>query len=384
MLSSEKKSLYRFISIYITFVITIIFTISVIYYNSNIDRVKLEYKSIMQDFATLQIRRLKWLHSHYPNYSRYPRDNRFKSAIYDLEYREIFSTLNSKYINLEATLYFNKEYAIYVETLSDYYLGAKYLLIEIPKDNKMLYKIYKNIAIYSSIFFIVMLLIGLYLARLFIQPMKSSIEILNNFIKDTTHEINTPISIINSNIEMLKLDQFNPKDSKKLKRIKIASRTLEGIYKDLKFTTLEQINKSDNEEISLKLLIKERIEYFSYLLDSKQLSIYLDLNESIIKGNRALYIRLIDNIISNAIKYNKVGGRVDIYLNSSELIVEDSGIGMNSKEINRVFDRYSRFSEHEGGFGLGLNIVKKIADYYNLKIDIESKKNIGTRFIIRW
>ncbi len=364
-------------------VTVLVIAVSFIYYSSSIDRINLQYKSMMQEFAALQIKRLKWLHNHYPKYNKYPRDDRFNSAIYDLEYEEIFSTLKSKEINFNKRLYFNKNYAIFVEVLSDYYLGAKYLFIEVPKNETLINNVYKKIAIFGLIALIILYIIGYFLAKLFIKPMRDSIELLDCFIKDTTHEINTPISIINSNIEMLDKDAIPKKDKKKIDRIKVASKTLENIYKDLKFTTLENINKKDNIEFNMKDLIIERVDYFSMHIESKKIEKSLDLEDCYISGDREMFARMIDNILSNAIKYNKFRGKIMIKLKDKTLIIEDSGVGIDEDSIEDIFKRYSRFNNSEGGFGIGLSIVKKVADFYNLKIEVESKKNIGTRFIIK-
>jgi two-component system OmpR family sensor kinase len=94
--------------------------------------------------------------------------------------------------------------------------------------------------------------------------------------------------------------------------------------------------------------------------------------------------RVIDNLISNAIKYNKKGSFIRIDLKEGYLCIEDGGIGINADRIEQMYDRYSRFNESEGGFGLGLNIVSEIAKEYNLKLKIESKIDIGTKVIITW
>ena len=94
--------------------------------------------------------------------------------------------------------------------------------------------------------------------------------------------------------------------------------------------------------------------------------------------------RVVDNLISNAIKYNKVKGKIIITLTQGELIVQDSGIGIKKEYIKRLFERYSRFNTAEGGFGIGLNIVQHIANRYNLDIKIKSEENIGTKVFIKW
>ena len=384
MLNSEKKTLRRFFAIYTVLVVTLIVAVATIYYNANNERMKLEYKTLMQDFAILQTKKLKWLHNHFPKYKDYPRDNRYNSAIYDLEYNEIFSTMHSKDINFNNNLYFTKNHVVYFTILSDYYLGAKYLFIEIPKNNTLTAMIYEKIVLYSIIALIIFLIIGYFLAKLFIKPMKESIKLLDNFIKDATHEINTPISIINTNIEMVDSSKLTKRESRILNRVKIASRTLETVYKDLKFTTLENGNKQESIKFNLKDIVLERVEYFSLLTESKKLTINLELEDLYIEADPKLIARLIDNLISNAIKYNRNGGSITISIEKKRLIVEDSGIGIKKENLDKLFTRYSRFNSSEGGFGLGLNIVKQIIDIYNLKIDITSQLEKGTKVVVEW
>jgi len=112
--------------------------------------------------------------------------------------------------------------------------------------------------------------------------MRDSIDLLDNFIKDTTHEINTPISIINTNIELVNESALNRREIKILNRVKIASRTLESIYKDLKFLTLENGKELKSVEFNLKELIQERVEYFALAIDSKKIDIKLLLKDSYI------------------------------------------------------------------------------------------------------
>jgi len=95
-------------------------------------------------------------------------------------------------------------------------------------------------------------------------------------------------------------------------------------------------------------------------------------------------IRLVDNIISNAIKYNRVGATLDITLTTKVLKVKDSGIGIEERDLHQIFDRFRRANKSEGGFGIGLNIVYQLTQLYGFDIDIVSEPNIGTEVIIKW
>jgi two-component system OmpR family sensor kinase len=110
----------------------------------------------------------------------------------------------------------------------------------------------------------------------------------------------------------------------------------------------------------------------------------LDLEEATITMDKRKFTRVIDNLISNAIKYNKRSGTVGIQLREGMLAIWDTGIGIDERKIPFMFDRYMRFNNSEGGFGVGLSIVKKILDEYDISIEVESKEGEGTRMVLKW
>ena len=150
------------------------------------------------------------------------------------------------------------------------------------------------------------------------------------------------------------------------------------------YLTLEQEKKNHDEEIKIKELIYDRAEYFSVLAQSKHIECNLDLEEATITMDKRKFTRVIDNLISNAIKYNKREGTVGIKLREGMLEIWDTGIGIGEENIPLMFDRYMRFNSSEGGFGVGLSIVKNILDEYDISIEVESKKGEGTRMVLSW
>ena len=336
------------------------------------------------EYASVQTRKLKQLHRHFPHDTQYPRDARFESAIYDLEYQEIFSTLKGEYINLDEVIYQSGDRLHLVKVLDDYYLGTKYLIIEVPEDKGWYSHIISKIMFYALPLFVLLVLFGLYLSRLFVKPMRNSIMLLDRFIKDTTHELNTPLSAILANIEMIDRTQMEPANAKKLNRIEIGARTVSTLYEDLKFLTLEQGKPIEDKALDLLPILKSRLEYFSLQMQSKQITLQKELVPSILHADRRLITRVIDNLLSNAIKYNKRGGIIDVTLASQNLTITDSGIGIPAEKLGSIFERYSRFNESEGGFGIGLNIVKKIVDHYKIRIDVTSAVGEGTTVTLSW
>ncbi len=384
LLRSERKSFFRFIALYLLLVALLIAAGGYYYYQSQQKLAFSAYRIKLMEYAADQIKRLHTLHDHFPKDNVYPRDGRFESAIYDLEYVKIFSTLKEPKVDLEEEIHKTGDKIHFIKILDNYYLGAKYLIIEVPEDKEWFANTMKTIW-WSGLGALLLLLgIGWYLAKLFVRPMHDSILLLDQFIKDTTHELNTPLSAILANIETMDVSQMKESNVKRLNRINIAARTVSTLYEDLKFVTLESDRVADDELLDMEQLVESRLEYFDILIQSKKLTLSKELHASALKADKRMIERVIDNLISNAIKYNRRGGQIIVRLGQGRLEVEDSGVGIAQEDILAIFDRYTRFNESEGGFGIGLSIVKRIIDHYGMDIKVSSELGKWTKVTIRW
>ncbi|HIC43333.1 MAG TPA: HAMP domain-containing histidine kinase [Sulfurimonas sp.] len=126
------------------------------------------------------------------------------------------------------------------------------------------------------------------------------------------------------------------------------------------------------------------MNYFTPLAEQKCLSIELDLDDFNFFMERTACTRLLDNIISNAIKYNTKDNKVYISIKGRNVLIRDEGKGMDENEQKQVFERYMRVEKNRGGFGSGLDIVKQVTSRYDITIEIESKLNIGTLFTLKF
>jgi len=339
----------------------------------------------LQEDSYRLISRLRYLHEHIEEDRTYPRFPGFRSAIYDSSKKLIFTTLDEENANLDKQLYTVNDNIHYVRLLESYYLGAMYIVIEVKDSGQWFTYIKKEVIIYGIILFALLLLVGYYLFRMMLSPMRNSLSLLDRFIKDTTHELNTPISSILTNIEMIDESKLDPALQKKIRRIDIASRTISNLYKDLTYAALGNRVTSRDEKVNMYLLLKERIDYFKVISSSKNINCITDLHPDVyLTIDRTKITRVIDNLFSNAIKYNKRSSFIKVTLREGYFEIEDGGIGISDESMQSIFDRYTRFNKSEGGFGLGLNIVKAIADEYGLEIKFTSQPGEGTKVRISW
>jgi len=217
------------------------------------------------------------------------------------------------------------------------------------------------------------LIIALILSILFslyaIYPLKQSLRMTNEFIKDILHDFNTPISTIRLNLGLL------PDENSKAKtRISFAVDNILNFQKNLKDYIDEDLGNI--EIFDIKSLVEERVEFFSGSYPQVHFTVNMESRQ--IHTYKDAMIRILDNLLSNACKYNKKDGKVSIALDDAVLSIKDSGIGI--KHPNRVFDRF--YKETSRGLGIGLHIMDKLSRKMDIKNKVESKVDQGSIFML--
>ena len=380
---SEKKTLRSFLILYVVFTLVILSLTSTLYYSLQKELKVQENIILLNDYTSELIPKLETLDT---TKDIFPDDINFKVSLYNANYELVYSTFEKPALTLDKVVYNTNTIIRYIKNPKKSYLNTQYIVTSMPEDIKWLNNIKNTIILYGSIFFIFMIIIGYYLLNLFLKPMKNALALLNKFINDTTHELNTPISTITTNIEILKDININNKlIEKAINRIDIGAKTISNIYDDLTYLILNHKLISKNENINLKDIVEQRIEYFHTLIQMKNISLNIQLEDNnIINIDKIKLSKLIDNILSNAIKYNKKNGDINITLKDNTLYIKDTGIGIKEQNISKILNRYSRFNNTVGGFGIGLNIVKLICDEYKIDIKINSIYNQYTEVILKF
>lgn len=374
--SSEKRTFLRFLFLFLGSSFILVAFIATLYYQNE----KILYydltKSNMQNEVSKISSQIIVSHMKESEFDKEKllETKNYKISFYDKNKNKIFGNLDEN-IDFSKKIIDTKDSFI---LLDDSVLGHLDIYYIALKENIYFEKIEELKVNIISIFFIIYLiiaLVGFYLAKLFLKPIKEERVKLNNFIKDTTHELNTPISAI-----LMSLENKNPTE-KQLERVKISANRISEIYKDLTYIFLE--NKEDKKEIKefdLSLIIKEQIDSFEPLFTKKRIDVKIELETMNYKINKDDFIRLFNNLFSNAIKYNKINGKIEVILKENILIIKDTGIGINKDKLKDIYKRYYRATSQSGGFGLGLNIVNMICKNYNIKIEVQSIENEETIF----
>ena len=310
--------------------------------------------------------------------SQFLKTNLYKISFYDKNKKKMYGNMDD-YIDFSKKIIKQKDHFILIDDSTYGHLGIHYIAIKENLFFKTIQSLQNRIIILFLIIYSILSLIGFFLARLLLKPIKDEREKLNNFIKDTTHELNTPISAILMSTESEELTK------KQTQRIKLAAQKISEIYKDLTYIFLEdKEDKSQIKNYNLKELIQEQLKYFEILAEKKRITITTNLEDFNFEIDENDFIRLFNNILSNAIKYNKQKGTINIELKDNFLRIKDSGIGIEEKEIKDIFNRYYRATNENGGFGIGLNIVDNICKKYNIIPNVNSKIKIGTQFSFKF
>ena len=384
MLKSEKKSLFRFLIIYMITTMALFTLATTIFYIFEKHWLLDVQKDALKLNAESLVVKIRQLHLDDSDKLIYPIEDSYKSALFDIDKNYIFGDFRPKNIDFKIPFKIKDGVLYHIKPVSPYYLGTAYLVLKKPINQAPFERLLWTISLFLLFAFFVFSILGFFLGKLFTAPMRQSFEKMNRFIQDTTHELNTPISTILTNIELLEtLYECDGKQERK--RIEIASKTLSRLYDDLTYINLNHKHHRDIKPINISTLLDERILYFDSMIEAKKITLTKQIDKDItitIDENDAL--RLIDNLLSNAIKYNRQKGLLKVILDAKFLSIEDSGIGMDKKELEVIFRRYQRSNQSEGGFGIGMDIVNQIISFYKFKIDIESKKKKGTKVSIRW
>ena len=212
------------------------------------------------------------------------------------------------------------------------------------------------------------------------------------FTSNASHELMTPISILQSKMEnmIMARDVQASQQDRLMDMMRTLGRLKRIVNALLLISRIENDQFARKDSVRLLELVEEVVAELRERMDEKQLRLAVSITpqKELQAVNRDLLFQLLYNLVNNAIRYNKQGGSITISDQVSsggryELIIRDTGIGIDSSELGTIFNRFKKAGRAEGeGYGLGLAIVKSILDFHGMTVAVNSRVGVGTSFVI--
>lgn len=380
MLNNTKKVILKILSIYL--ISTLFFLLSIFFivitwkeneiYDKSQQSIR-EYKRFLINLInTHDAKELKTLTS---------KDN-IQSCVF-IKNKKIYCNFDLKSIKLpnKRGFFYDKEW-IYYYTNLDKSLKNVQIILKGTNNLNQLNKYKKKLFFLIFIILIFSSFIAYILIKILIKPLEENIKVMDNFLKETTHEIKAPLSIINMSIETMQTNMLTDKNNKRVNNIKTATNSLNSIYEDL--TDIHFNSKHKIELVEFDKLLEQRITFFTPLLENNSLTLIKSISESKISIDKTKLIKIIDNLISNAIKHSKNNSTIKIELRDNYFKIINHTNNKLPLNLEQLFERYYKINNSSDGFGIGLNLVKKLCNDFNICIKATRLDKYEISFLLNW
>lgn len=204
-----------------------------------------------------------------------------------------------------------------------------------------------------------------------LYPLRRALYLTQEFSRDILHDLNTPLSALRLNVRLL---NPIPDDEKKIDRIERSIDTIVSLGNNLR-SYLEH-HEYQQEKLEIKTLVQEQIRIYEKLYPSLVYTIKGD--SFTLYTHKDALVRIFDNLLSNASKYNHFKGTVDVTIDAEHSIVHIQDSGKGIRYPKKIFERF--YKEQDRGIGIGLHIVKKFCDELKIPIEVKSTPNVGSIF----
>jgi len=253
-----------------------------------------------------------------------------------------------------------------------------------------------------SIFFLslglsatISILVGYFLSGHSLKPIQKSMDQQQQFLADASHELRTPIAVIQTDLDILKKTPDPEEQQRWLDTACSEAVRMQRIVEDLMFLARSDAGEEPYyyETVDVAYLMLDASERFSNMAAQRGMTIQMALEEMdlLVQGDEGKINQVLTILIDNAIKY--AGEMSTIYLSAAhiedhvELVVRDTGCGIKPEDLEKIFQRFYRVdkarSREAGGTGLGLPIAKKIIEQHGGTLTAKSQEGSGTAFTIK-
>lgn len=271
------------------------------------------------------------------------------------------------------------DYSVLISFSPQTHHGIESVVVQSKALSEQLMHLKQNVLAVMIISVILMIALAWVLSKLFIRPLQVRVKQVEDFVHDTAHELNTPVTALSMSVSRaLKKKVY---DEKALKNISISTKQLFDIYRALSYLSFESKHQS-SPVLDVARVLEKSVLYYKELSESKKIEIILEAEPFNFKIDETKLSMLFGNLISNAIKYSMPESMIKIRFKDGIFTIQDEGIGISQDKLSKIFERYNRQTDYAGGFGIGLSIVQKIAKEYGIGVDVRSEKEKGTCFTL--
>ena len=203
------------------------------------------------------------------------------------------------------------------------------------------------------------------------------------FTANVSHELRTPLTMICTSCDLLVTEPgLSEKGCERIGYIRQAVEHMRGQVEGLLFMAREQ-DPTDIEQVSLSECVHDMVSPLRSEIERKGLALHIDIAPTAIlnASRNALHLVLV-NLIRNAVRYTE-HGYIRVAFDGERVIVSDSGIGIAPERVSRIFDRNYRVADTQEGFGIGLDIVRRICEQLGWLIEVSSQPAVGSSFALR-
>ena len=218
-----------------------------------------------------------------------------------------------------------------------------------------------------------------YAMHAFATRLEEFVERERAFTRDASHELRTPLTVIKASADMLLDDDMPPFAQRTAQRIMRAVRDMESLIESFLILARESDSGLPEEDFSVNEAVRDEIERAQPLVEGKPVRVVIEENGTLgLYSSPRAFSVLVGNLIRNACQYTEEG-TVTVTVEADRVVVRDTGVGMNEEELARAFVSFFRGDQGRGsGHGIGLTIVKRLADRFGWEVGMSSQPDDGT------
>ena len=286
-------------------------------------------------------------------------------------------------------------YRVYTKYFNDFYGKSVVQVYQNTVNEEILWSFLRTVLLGIGISgTLVLLVLSYILTGKALTPIKETWIRQKEFVADASHELRTPLTVIQTNLDVVLSDEDGTVDENEIwldnaySETRVMAKLIDQLLILAKADNNEE--KMDISEFSFTEIVENVCQNMEVIAKNKNLDFIMNIEDNLrLKADYDKMRRLVVILVDNAVKYTEKG-KITVTLktdkNKKILCVEDTGIGICQKDLDRIFDRFYRADKarhREGGTGLGLSIAKWIADKHKYSLTVESTVNVGSKFILK-